>query len=278
MTSGYRTRTAVLLMLPFGALLLGIIVVPIVMLLSQSFGSDEGFSLAQYERLFGEPVYMRVVWRTVRISAIVMTLSLVLAYPLAYVMSRARGWVVGLLLAAVLVPLWTSVLVRSYAWIVLLQRNGIINSTLSWLGVISEPLTLLYTEGAVIVAMTQVMLPFMVLPIYGTLRGIDTSLVAAARSLGATSAAAFRQVTLPLSLPGITSGCVLVFVMSLGFFITPALVGGPKSQMISTLISEQVTRLLNFRFAGALSAVLVVIVLVLVLLFNGALRRAQEGR
>ena len=278
MNAGYRVRTALLLLAPFTVLLLLTVVIPVGMLLSQSFSGADGFTLENYLRILNEPVYLRIVWRTVRISALVALCSLILAYPLAYLMSKARGWLAILLIAAVLVPLWTSVLVRSYAWIALLQRNGIINSALERLGLISEPLTMLYTEGAVLVAMTQVMLPFMVLPIFGTLRGIDPALVPAARSLGATAGTAFRQITLPLSLPGVTSGSVLTFVLSLGFFITPALVGGRNSQMVSTLISEQVNRALNFPFAGALSAVLIGITFVLVLVFNGALRRAQEGR
>jgi mannopine transport system permease protein len=233
------------------------------------------FTLENYRRLFSEPLYLTILLRTLRVAAMVALLALLLGYPVAYLMSRLTGWKVMLLVACVIVPLWTSVLVRSYAWVVLTQRNGVINQVLQGIGVIERPLDMLYTEGAVLVAMTHVLLPFMVLPIYGTLRGIDPALVPAAQSLGAGPLSAFRHVLLPLSLPGVASGCVIVFVLSLGFFITPALVGGPRTQLVSTLISEQVTQLLNFPFAGALATVLVVVTLLLVLVFNRVLRVDQ---
>ena len=155
--------------------------------------------------------------------------------------------------ACVLMPLWTSVLVRSYAWIVLLQRNGIVNNALLDLGVDHQPLRMLYTEGAVIIAMTHVLLPFMILPIYSALRSIPPDLDAAALNLGAGTGAAFFAVTLPLSLPGVFAGSLMIFMLALGFYVTPALVGGPRTLMIATLIGQQATELLNWPFAGALS-------------------------
>lgn len=277
MREGYSGRASLLLLLPFGLLLLGVFVLPVGGLLVGSFFSEEGsgFTLENYRRLFSEPLYLTVLLRTLRVAALVALFALLLGYPVAYLMSRLSGRKAALLAACVLVPLWTSVLVRSYAWVVLLERNGVVNQALQGIGLTSKPLGLLYTEGAVLTAMTHVLLPFMVLPIYGTLKGIDTALVPAAQSLGAGPFAAFRHVTLPLSLPGIASGCVIVFVLSLGFFITPALVGGPRTQLLSTLISEQVTQLLNFPFAGALATVLVSVTLLLVLIFNRALRTSQ---
>jgi mannopine transport system permease protein len=272
MTSGYDRRTSLLLLAPMALLFLGLFVVPVGALLGGSVVVDGHITLNHYERVFSESVYVTVLLRTLRIAAFVTVLALLLGYPIAYAMSKLSGWRATLLLACVLIPLWTSVLVRSYAWVTLFQRNGIINETLQGLGLIGQPLELLYTEGAVLIAMTHVLLPFMVLPIFSTLRGVDPALVPAARSLGAGAFSAFRHVVLPLSVPGVAAGCVIVFVLSLGFFITPALVGGPRTQLISTLIGQQVTTLLNFGFAGALAAVLVGVTLVLVLIFNRVLR------
>jgi mannopine transport system permease protein len=198
--------------------------------------------------------------------------TLLLGYPVAYLMARTGGRLASLIAILVILPLWTSVLVRSFAWTVILQRNGLANGLLQWLGVTSEPVKLLYTEGAVWLAMTHVLLPFMILPVYGTLRGIPPELPRAARSLGAGSLATFRRVVLPLSLPGVAAGAVIVFTLSLGFFITPALVGGPTSLMLSTLIGQQATTLLNWPFAGALSMLLLVVTLALVIAFHRVLR------
>jgi mannopine transport system permease protein len=189
-------------------------------------------------------------------------------HPVALVMSRAGGRKAMLISACVLVPLWTSVLVRSYAWIVILQRTGVINELLTTLGVTDQPLRLIYTDGTVMVAMTHVMLPYMILPIYSALRSIPPEFVRAARNLGAGSWRAFRAVTLPLSLPGIYAGAIMVFIVSLGFYVTPALVGGPRNMLISTLIGQQTTELLDWPFAGALAGVLLVVTLGLVALFR----------
>jgi mannopine transport system permease protein len=166
--------------------------------------------------------------------------------------------------AAVLLPLWTNVLVRSYAWTILLQRKGIINTVLQGLGIVEQPLPLLYTEAAMVVAMTQVLLPFVILPLYSTLRNVPSELSRAARNLGASSRRTFLHVTLPLSVPGLVSGGVLVFVMALGFYITPALIGGPRALLIGPLIYQQATQLVNWPFAAALGVVLLAITLALI--------------
>lgn len=266
----YGPFTSILLLAPLGTLLVGAFFYPIAKLLATSLW-DPGPTLAHYERLFAEPLYLTILIRTLRIALLVSLLALALGYPLAYLMAQLRGWRATLVTACVLIPLWTSVLVRSYAWTVLLQRNGVINSLLRGAGLIDEPLQLLYTEGAVLLAMTHVLLPFMVLPIYGTLRRIPTDLTRAAQNLGASTTATFRHIILPLSLPGLAAGTVIVFILGLGFFVTPALVGGPRTLMISTLISQQATELLNWPFAGALAGVLLAVTLVLVLVFNRAL-------
>jgi mannopine transport system permease protein len=214
--------------------------------------------------VFAEPLYIAILLRTLRVSAMVAILSLLLGYPVAYYMTRCRGWAFALMTAAVLLPLWTNVLVRSYAWTILLQRKGIINSLLQELGLVDQPLRLLYTEPAMIVAMTQVLLPFVILPLYSTLRNIPGELARAARNLGADPRRTFLYVTLPLSLPGVMSGGVLVFVMSLGFYLTPALIGGPRALMIGPLIYQQATQLVNWPFAAALGVVLLTVTLALI--------------
>jgi len=189
----------------------------------------------------------------------------------AFAMAKLKGRWAALVAACVLIPLWTSVLVRSYAWIVLLQRNGIVNNALVDAGLISEPLRLLYTQGAVTLAMTHVLLPFMILPIYGALRSIPDELTRAGRNLGAGPVRAFLHVTLPLSLPGVFAGALMTFILALGFYITPALVGGARTLMMATLIGQQTIELLDWPFAGALSLVLLAATLLLVVVFRKAL-------
>jgi mannopine transport system permease protein len=246
-------------------------ILPLAMLLRESLFVPS-VSFTHYEKVFDEPVYLRVIFRTLRISAFVTVITLLLAYPLASLMARARGLLLGLLLLSVLLPLWTSVLVRTYAWLVLLQRNGVLNEILFELGVVKAPIQFLRTEGAVVLAMSHVLLPFMVLPLYAALRAIPDDYVRAARMLGAGSLSVFRHVVLPLSLSGISSGCLMVFLLAIGFFVTPALIGGPQQMMLATLVQQQVTELLNWPFAGALVGVLLAFVLALVLLFNRVVR------
>lgn len=260
-----------LLVAPLLALLVFAVFWPIGNLIGRSFHQGE-FSVAQYERLLFEPLYWRIFGRTLWIGVACSVLALVLGYPIAYAMARLKGWQAMLVTACVLIPLWTSVVVRSYAWIFLLQRNGVVNNTLLELGLIGAPLRMLYTEGAVLVAMTHVLLPFMILPIFATLRGIPVELEQAARNLGAGRISTFLRVTLPLSLPGVSTGVLFVFVLAIGFYITPAMVGGPRNLMIGTLIAQQVTELLDWPFAGAISAVLLVVSLLLVVAFQRALR------
>ena len=256
---------------PFLLLLVVVFILPLATLLHESLFVPAP-SLENYAHALEEPVYLRVMLRTLRIAFLVTLLALALAWPLAWVMSRSRGIGLALLGAAVLLPLWTSVLVRTYAWMVLLQRNGVINQILAQLGLIEQPVRLLYTEGAVVLAMAHVLLPFMVLPIYSALKGIPEDYPRAAQMLGASHWATFREVIWPLCLPGVTSGCLMVFLLALGFFVTPALIGGPQQMMIATLVSQQVRELLDWPFAGALVGILLAFVLVLVLLFRRAVR------
>lgn len=269
-TGGYGTAASLFLVSPLMLLLAVAFAYPVGLLIWNSFFVPEP-TLAHYIRIVAEPLYLVVLWRTFAIGFIVTILAFVLGYPVAYAMARVQGRRAMLVAACVLIPLWTSVLVRSYAWIVLLQRNGIVNTTLQATGLTETPLPLLYTEGAVILAMTHVLLPFMVLPIYSNLRNIPDELTKAARNLGASAAYAFFRVTFPLSLPGIASGTLITFILALGFYITPVLVGGPRTLMMSTLIAQQTTELLDWPFAGALSAVLLVSTLLLAVLYRKAL-------
>jgi putative spermidine/putrescine transport system permease protein len=204
---------------------------------------------------------------------IVTLCCLVLAYPLAFWLARLPPASANFFLILVLVPFWTSILVRSYAWMALLERHGIVNNLLVWLGAVPRPVKLLNTRFSVCLAMVHVLLPFMVLPIYASLRALDWSLVRAAASLGATPWGAVRQVVLPLSRPGVGAGVTLVFTLSIGFYITPVLVGASSDVMVSMLINDQVG-LLAWPTASAMAMVL----LMLVLLVTGLLARLTGAR
>lgn len=225
---------------------------------------DPGFTLENYRLLFSEPLFLRVIWRTLWISAAVALITLFLGYPVAALMVRLKGWKAFLIGACVLVPLWLSILVRSYAWVVLLSRNGIVTSFLREVGLIDESTKLMFTDGAVVLAMSHVLLPFMILPLFASLNAIPRDLAPAAHGLGASHTETFFRVTLPLSMPGVFAGSVLVFVLALGFFVTPQLVGGPNSMMASMLISREATYGDNWGLASALSTVLFVCALCVV--------------
>lgn len=217
-----------------------------------------------------EPLYLEVMLRTGKVALVVMTASFLLGYPIAYVMARIKGRLATVVMTCVLIALWSPVLVRSYAFVVLLQRNGVINRLVADTGITETGFRLLYTEGAVMLAMTHVLMPFMILPIFAALRSIPLDYAQAARNLGAGPVTAFVRVTLPLSLPGVFAGCVMCFILALGFYVTPALVGGPGTLMTATLIGQQVTVLLDWPFAAALATVLLLLTLLLVLVFRRA--------
>ena len=219
--------------------------------------------------LFSMPMnaYIRVFTITLRIALVVTVITLLLAYPVAYVLSSISAAKANLLMILVLVPFWTSILVRSYAWMVLLGREGTINRILIRSGIRDEPMQLLNTRFAVYVGMVHILLPFMILPLYSVMRGIDRNYLRAAENLGGRPSQVFRHVFLPLSLPGIGAGSLVVFILSLGFYITPALIGGPRDVMISMMIFQQVN-VPNWGFASALALILLVIAMVIYLVFN----------
>ena len=229
-------------------------------------------NLDNYRRLLTEPLYRQVILRTLWIALACTVSALLLGYPIAALMARPGRLAAKAAVVCVMIPLWTSALIRSYAWIMLLQRKGVINALLLSWDPGARPLTMLYTNGAVLMAMTHVLLPFMILPIASALGSVPPDLPRAALNLGAGRVRTFFAVILPLSLPGVFAGCLLVFVMALGFYVTPALVGGPQTLMIATLIAEQATTLLNWPFAGAISCVLMVLSLGMTITFKRLLR------
>lgn len=263
----YPPGLSLLLVLPLLSLLAIGFLYPVLHLVQLSF-ADAG---EPYLRMTHNPLYMEVLVDTVLISAAVAILCLVLGYPIAMAMSRLRRKAALIVTACVFVPLWTSVLVRSYAWVVLFQRNGPINDLLQGMGLTDGPIRIIYTQGAVILAMTHVLLPFAILPIQATLRSLPADLTRAAANLGASPVRSFFLITLPLSLPGVFAGMILCFVLALGFYITPALVGGPNSMMMATLIGQQTLVAVDWPFAAALSTVLLTVTLLLVVVFRKAL-------
>jgi len=267
----YPPVVSLLLVGPLIALLLVGFVYPVARLVQLSFADGT----EPYVRLVEGELYISVLTDTILISAAVATLCLLLGYPVALAMARLRRKASLLVTACVFVPLWTSVLIRSYAWVVLFQRNGLVNDLLQALGLTDGPLRLLYTQGAVILAMTHVLLPFAILPIQATLRSLPADLTRAASNLGATPIRAFLLITLPLSLPGVFAGTLLCFVLALGFYITPALVGGPNSMMMATLIGQQTLVVLDWPFAAALSTLLLTVSLLLVAVFRRALAQSK---
>jgi putative spermidine/putrescine transport system permease protein len=239
-----------------------------------------GYTLDMYRQIFRVPVYLQVILATFKVSGLVTMVCLALGYPLAYVLATRRPRTAQLLMIIVVLPFFTSIIVRTYAWMVLLGRNGIVNQYLMALGFSDKPLLLLYNQGGVVIGMSYVLLPYMVLTVYSVMRSIDPRLVRAAHSLGASRLQAFRRVFLPLSLPGIAGGTLLVFILSLGFFITPALMGGPGDMMIAMLIEREVEITLNWSFASALAVILLALTLVGFTGYNRIVRleRVFEGR
>lgn len=235
---------------------------PVILVLANSFGGENG-SFGEYVQFFSSSTYVRIVFRTIYVAFVVTGLCLLIGYPYAYLMVRTKGWTLAILTGFVLLSFFTSVMVRSFAWIVLLQRNGIVDRTVEWLGF--DGLVLRGTTAGVTVAMVQVMLPFMIFPLYSAMAGIDTRLERAATSLGATRWTIFRDIWLPLSMPGVIGGSVIVFVTSLGFYVIPGLVGSPSNQLLSHLIYSLINTVLDIPLASAASVVMLLLALLVVL-------------
>ena len=267
-----RVNRWALLVLPATLFLLAFFVVPLLDMSIRSVTEPPDAGLSNYTRFFEQEANLRVLTNTFWIATLTTLVCLLIGFPFAYLMTAVPGRIAGLLLIAVLLPFWSSLLVRTFAWQVILRDTGLLNSFLMDLGLTREPLPLVRTTTGVIIGMSHILLPFMVLPIWAVLRRIDPEFSRAAANLGASPATAFRRVVLPLSLPGVLAGCLLVFVLALGFYITPALLGGLRDQMISQLIVEQVEDQLDWGFAAAMSVLLMAATFAILFVASRAVR------
>lgn len=234
-----------------------------------------GFTLENFIVIFQTSLYIDVLTNTLKISFLVTLVCLFMGYPLAYLMSEVSGKHLAWMIVLVLVPFWTSVLIRTYSWMVLLGYNGVLNNLLIKLGLISSPVPLMYNKIGVTVGMVHILLPFMILSLFSVMKGIDRELLKAAQNLGANYFQTFRRVFFPLSLPGVGAGCLLVFIMGIGFFITPALMGGRKDMMLSMLIDLQVTEFLNWGLGSALALILLSVIVIIFLISSRYLKLSQ---
>lgn len=262
------TRT-LLLFLPAGILLGLFFIGPIGSFMMQGFSTRDGSLTAEHlSRVWAAGTYLQVMASSVKIAAWVTVLSILAAYPAAYVLATADRQAKGYWTLLILLPFWSSFLVRTFAWIVLLGRQGPVNASLTGGGLTTAPLDLLYTQGAVLIGMTNVLVPFAILTMVGVMERIDRGLVAAAGTLGARPVQAFFRIYLPLSMPGVTAAALLVFITALGFFIAPALLGSARETMIAQLIIQQVTELVNWPFAAILCLTLLAVALVIFWAFD----------
>lgn len=272
------------LVLPAAAFYAVAFVLPLAVLLAQGFVAGQGregvsaLTFEHYRRFLGDAFNLRTLWQTVRLGLEVSACCLVLGYPLAYLCTRAGSHAQKLILFCVISPLLTSAVVRSFAWVVILSRRGLVNSALLATGLLDRPVELLFTHYGVVIALTQIQLPLMVLPLIGVLEQIDPNLDQAARSLGATRWSVFREVTVPLSVPGIVAGGLLVFAGAISAFITQSLVGGGRLTYMPTYIYQQAVVLLNFSFAATVSLVLLATALGVVWLGERLGRRYRLDR
>lgn len=257
-----------------------LLVVPCVLLVFLSLheadpvhGSRDALTLHNYAQLVSTSVYLDSLLGTLRLAAVVTGLCLLLGYPVAFFLARSGSSFVPLATAVVVVPLFVSVVVRSFGWLVLLGREGTINSVLVWTGLVREPVQLLYTEGAVVVGLVHILIPLMILPIASVLRGVDRSLDDAARSLGASNLRVFLTVILPLSLPGVAAGATLVFSHVIAAFVLPALIGSERVKLMATMIYQQVMVVGNVPLGAALGVVMVAATFALLALAHVLSRR-----
>ena len=248
------------------------LILPVLATIATTFMTPAG-PFATYTSFFGSGFRRTVLWRTIQISAITTIISLVIGFITAFVVSRAPGWLKSILIIAAVFPLLTGVVVRSFAWLIILGKNGILNSTLLSLGLISEPATMLYTQGAVIVAMVYLFVPLMILTLAGVLESIPDDLIQASASLGARPVATFMQVIFPLAVPGLIVGAVLVFTGSFTAYATPQLLGGEAQKVMGTLMYQQAMDTYDWVSASTIAAIMVVITIAVVLLMTRIARR-----
>ncbi|MCL6444593.1 MAG: ABC transporter permease [Alicyclobacillus sp.] len=264
-TEGLGTRSKWLI-LPVTLFLLLVFVYPILNILGRSF-TDPHLGFQNYVQFFQQSGYIEALQNTFEIAITVTVITALLGYPVAYLTATGSQTTKRAISTLVLLAFWTSLLVRTYAWMVLLQDNGVINSMLMSLGIIRSPLPLLHTFVGVIIGMVYTMLPFMILPIQSTMSSIDSRLMLAATSLGAKPWVAFVRIYFFLSLPGVISGCLMVFVMTLGYYITPALLGGAQNTMIGQFIADQIQNYLNWGMGATAATILFVATFILFLFY-----------
>jgi len=248
-----------------------VVFIPVFWLSSLSFFDRVGdLSWANYDRIFQSQLYIKTFIVTLKISFITLFFCILLGYPLCYWLSQLPDRIAGILMVFVLLPFWTSILVRTYAWLVILQRNGIINDTLISIGWIDEPLQLAHNLTGTVIGMVHILLPFFILPLFASMRSIDTNFIRAAISLGSTPRGAFWRIFFMMSLPGFFAGTVLVFVLALGTYVTPVLLGGGKIQMLAQRIDSTIMLYSNWGAASALGVVLLILAFATIWIFNRA--------
>ncbi|TBA94394.1 ABC transporter permease (plasmid) [Rhizobium ruizarguesonis] len=254
------------------------LVFPVGLMTFLSFvGADGGLGVENYLRIWESPIYGEIFKVTFGVAFVTTAIVVLIGYPLAYFLSQLPSRAANLAMLGVLMPFWTAVLVRTYAWLILLQNRGIINNTLIHLGIINQPLALANNLTGTLIGMVHVMLPFLVLPLYGSMKTVDPSLMSAASNLGARPSRAFWDVFFPLSLPGLLSGALMVFVLCLGFYVTPAVLGGGRVIMVAMRIDANVRLYSSWGAASALGVVLILSTATLLLLAYWISRRSGGG-
>lgn len=252
-------KQAFLLALPAVLALLIFFIVPMIYILVRTLMTD---GISDFQKFFTDPFYLNILWTTVRVSFVSTVISLLLGYPAAYFIARTESKLKNVMMIVILFPFLVSAVVRSYGWMVILGTNGLLNQLLQALGLISQPLKILNTETAVIIGMIHLLIPYMILSLVGVLQSIDPNVEYAAYSLGASPAKTFGKVVFPLSLPGIISGCVLVFTMSMTSYVTPKLLGGSKFRMMATMVVQEINVNFDWGAASAISYILLAVILV----------------
>lgn len=268
---------AIALAAPSMSILLGLFVLPLVLLLAASVSGPSGFTLAEYGKLLGTSFYLGVIWNSLRLALLTTLIALAIGYPAAFAIGRARGAVRSLLLASLFLPLAASVIVKAFAWTILLRSDGIVNETLMALGIIDDPIRMIFTETALIVGSVNIFLPFMILPIYTVVTQIDSRLTDAAATLGASPVVAFLKVVVPLTVPGIIAGVALVFSLSVSAYVVPTLLIGERYPTLSTTIAKAYLLARQPAFGAAAGVVLLVIAVAVVTL-STRLGRSGGGR
>lgn len=253
--------------------LLVFMILPILDMFTKSVVDDNGFTWSYFKEFFSKSLYAKILLNTIRLSLIIGLVTIVLGYPVAYLMNRVGPVLRCIIMGCVQIPFWTSLLVRTYSWIAILQNQGVVNVVLQKLGIIKQPIQLLYNDAGVIIVMAYIMLPYMIFSISSVMGQIDKNVIIASRSLGAGKTMTFFRIFLPLSLPGIMSGFFIVFLNTMGYYIVPALVGGQKSQMFSQTIQNELSGVLNWNFASAISIILVMVTMMIVLASKAATKQ-----